>query len=263
MDTPKPSLSNAQPSIADHEKPTVRQTMNVEQGAGRLTRAIAWLRRPTAARMPMWKFIISVAFGIPVMLLALLIIVGLMLPKPKTEQDSLPSQHTDRARNTPIEMEVVTPGPWIEPLARYLHVGPKRKASECYDETNHRQCDPSFPGLSLTGVSFLHGHKGAWSVILDVDDSSDFRPGRFGPLVKLCERQGLKGFGAIYYQITGGPLSGAFVTIQHSAEKPNGHQAIIKSPLYFRFAPSRFIDPEWLRCAKQAGIPLSFNSDLD
>lgn len=262
MDTPNPIRSNPGHSVAEHEKPQVLVTSQ-SLATGRLDRLMGWIRRPTIARMPMWKLLLLSVLGVPATLFIFLVIYFIIFPEPKREPISVSMPRSDWTAIPEQAVTVAPPGPWLEPLAQYLHVGPKRKASECYNETDHRQCNPSFPGLSLAGISFLNGNKDAWSVVLNVDDSSDFRPGRFGQLRQLCDRPGRMGFGATYYQVIGGPLIGNYVMIQRSAENPHGHQAFIKSPPYFRFAPSKFVAPDWERCTKDAGIPLRFNPSLD
>ena len=243
-------------TFADHDKPLIWPG-GASPSPGRFKRAIEWLRRPTSWGMAMWKCIAVVMLGFPAMALTFVVVVSLIWSRNGAPTSGDRSHQTESDTRGARQLEVVSAGPWLQPLADYLHAGPRRKASECHEETYHRQCDPSFNGLALASVSFLHNHKGAWSVTLSPTDSSDFAPSRFGQVVKMCDRPGLSGFGAAYFRIVGGPLSGNFVTIQRSTEKPDGHQAIIKSTDYFRFAPSQFIGPAWAGCAMQAGVSLT------
>lgn len=258
MERHKPLLPSTHNAVAEHDKPPTGRRAKTRPGLDQIIGVIAWLRRPTSAGMPVWKYILGVMFGAPLALLIFMAVVGKVLSKQEPTPETK-DPHQAASEKTPepqADIDVVAPGPWLEQLASYLRIGPRRKAPECHQETDHQHCDLSLPGLTLADVGFLHGHKGAWNVTLSPAASSDLRPSRFGQVAKMCDRPGLMGQGATFYQIVGGPLRGNFVTIQYSEKAPTGYQALIKSPEYFRHAPTKYNASWWWTCAKEAGISL-------
>lgn len=239
MSVPPPIPRNTNPQPAEH-----RQPPNL---------VAPWL--PSSKKRPRWQRWLFWAFGVP--LLALVNIKILVMLFSSSREPARTEAHENAPQPARFQPEsIIGPATWVEPLASYLKAGPKSRAPECAKETNHLSCNPRVAGLDDASVGFLPGHPGAWSVLISPALGGDLKPGRFGEMQKLCDRPGLRGFGSALYRVQGGPLAGNFAMIQRTAEKPDGVQAIIKSPSYFRYAPERFNTAEWADCARAAGIQL-------